>query len=422
MTDDAVDRAWALVRKAGREVEPRRHLRDLLLARGDALGEFLDLVLTPDDVVRAQNDADERAGTPLKTMRARHARADELLRLHGATWFPYPPWDKSRWKRDWSTFLGRGMPDAAAVFSFGPPQLEVLEWTSARFPLRHVSFRDVDPADGLRFLDERGLLPCLGSLDLVECTFSDATVDVLAGAAAGLEGLQLSRPRGLEGDRAARFFGARAFSSLKHIGVASTTLEPAALRALWAVASSLDELRLHEVVLGAGSLGPLSSLAVERVTIEARLADRQLIEMLGGLRLASLRTLTLRVKGSLKGFFKFLAERAKRGELDALTVLDLEHNHINDDQVRMFLAAPPPNLSALVLSNNSIGLKGLEALCAWAKSTTTLRRLGISTFIGSGVWEEGTDWDGTVVGAFERGLTVEEIRDRFGFPKHLKLQ
>ena len=75
----------------------------------------------------------------------------------------------------------------------------------------------------------------------------------------------------------------------------------------------------------------------------------------------------------------------------------------------------------LDVSFNPIGEEGLKALAAYARQSQTLQALPLDGIhIGSGVMEEATDWDGSSVGSFEKTLSVQEIRQKFGFPEALR--
>lgn len=402
-----IERAWEQVRRNPRDLEPRRHLARLLIAQGNPLGEFLDLVLTPEQEVPAGG----------------YKRANELFQRHGDEWFPLAPGETLAFKRSWTQFVGRGLPDALGVSPRGPPAEELIEWWAAHHPIRHVHIRHPEPAEALSALERRGLLALVDTLELHECTLTDAAVDVLANATAGLRSLQLTKPVGLDASRAERLFRGSGLAGITFLGIAATPLEAPVMRALWSGVPKLESLRLFNVELGKERLDlpPGTRRRWTELHLEGSITASQALELIRGLDLSVTRSLRLRGASVRDGLMTHLRDAVRTGELQALHALDLQSTSMGAEQLEVLLEAPPPSLVHLDVSSNNIGEKGLKALAAYARQSPTLKSLPLTGIhVGSGVMEAASDWDGSYVGSFEKGLTVQELHQKFGFPVALK--
>jgi hypothetical protein len=114
------------------------------------------------------------------------------------------------------------------------------------------------------------------------------------------------------------------------------------------------------------------------------------------------------------------------GRFESLEELVLQDSYVDDGHVEALARSVPKSLRILDLDGNRFGAKGVAALAGLANSGRCPRLEAIrmrGVFVGSGRYTEGDDggayWPASP--GYELKLSIDEIRQKFGFPAGLRL-
>jgi len=417
-----VERIWSEIKARPRDFEPRRRLAKVLSEKGDPFGELLTLAFMTDEEIGARNREDERAGHGYKFLEYREARVEALLQEHGRTWFPKHPAERLR--VDLNTIRKRGLPDHLALFSFTQDPLEVLMWFTARYPLRALTIDTKDPAPVIDAVEAGGHFARLEDLSFEGNHWSPAAMEALRHASPGPLKAVLSAPADATIDGTA-ILGARVFAETTSLRISRTSLEETALETLWANCPKLEALHLHQVKLKA--LPRLGYKPLRLLDIAGPWTADQAIALMSGLELRSVQKLELKEGAGSKNAIRWIADQAMAGRFESLEELVLQDSYVDDGHVEALARAVPKSLRLLDLDGNSFGAKGVAALAGLANSGRCPRLEAIrmrGVFVGSGRYTEGDDggayWQASP--GYEIKLSIDEIRQKFGFPAGLSLQ